>query len=136
MKKIIALLLCLSFAISLTSCDKLPFDKLFDQEEKILAKYYEELELYNKYLEETNDDTVTVIASTANPFKFNQAVISAVAPDVNLDEADEFEMLDILSNRGKIEIPVQLAELRSKEVRFSGVCNKEDMIKETDAFLA
>ena len=55
MKKIISLLLCLSFAISLTSCDKLPLDKLFDkeeEEEEILATYYKELDLYNKYLEE------------------------------------------------------------------------------------
>lgn len=91
--------------------------------------------VFKKYLEETGDETATVIASTANPFKFNQAVISAVAPDVELDKLDEFEMLDVLSERGKIKIPSQLSELRTKAVRFENVCNKEDMIKQTDAFL-
>ncbi len=92
--------------------------------------------VYEKYLRETGDETVTVIASTANPFKFNQAVISAVAPDVDINKLDEFDMLDVLSERGKIEIPSQLSELRVKKIRFENVCNKEDMIKQTDAFLA
>jgi len=91
--------------------------------------------VYEKYVQSTGDETVTVIASTANPFKFNQAVISAVAPDVDPEKLDEFEMLDALAENGNIKIPPQLAELRSKEVRFSNVCNKEDMIKQTDAFL-
>ncbi len=93
------------------------------------------LSVYDKYVKKTSDNTITVIASTANPFKFNKAVISAIAPELNLSDKDEFELLDILADIGKIEIPHQLKELKTKKIRFSNVCNKEDMQKETDKFL-
>ena len=88
-----------------------------------------------KYVKETNDKTPAVIASTANPFKFNEAVISAVAPDVDLSGKSEFDLLDILAEKGSIKIPSQLDELRCKTPRFATVCEKENMIKETDKFL-
>jgi len=91
--------------------------------------------VYGKYKEATGDVTPTVIASTANSFKFNEAVISAVAPEVDLSDKTEFDLLDILSEKGNIKIPVQLDELRGKTPRFNTVCEKENMIKETDKFL-
>ncbi len=92
--------------------------------------------VYNKYKAETGDNTPTVIASTANPFKFNEAVISAILPDVSLVDKSEFDLLDILSEGGSITIPAQLGELKNKSPRFTTVCEKENMIKETDKFLA
>lgn len=91
--------------------------------------------VYNKYKETTDDSTPTVIASTANPFKFNKAVISAIDPDVDFSSKDEFELLDILSEKGSIQIPENLSCLKNKEVRFTAVCDKDDMINQTDAFL-
>ena len=91
--------------------------------------------VYEKYLLETGDKTPTVIASTANPFKFNEAVISALAPNADLKDKSEFDLLDILASEGKIKIPPQLDELRSKTPRFNTVCEKDLMIKETDKFL-
>lgn len=93
------------------------------------------LNVYEKYVEKTNDNTVTVIASTANPFKFNKAVISAMCPDISLDDKNEFELLDILSQKGNISIPAQLSELSTKAVRFTDVCDKENMRNQTDKFL-
>ena len=93
------------------------------------------LNVYEKYVAKTGDNTITVVASTANPFKFNKAVVSAIAPDVSLDDKDEFELLELLAQKGNIDIPVQLSELRTKAVRFDDVCCKEDMIKQTDKFL-
>lgn len=91
--------------------------------------------VYNKYKAETGDNTPTVIASTANPFKFNEAVMSALAPDANLEGKSEFDLLDMLADAGKIKIPSQLSELRNKTPRFNTVCEKDLMIKETDSFL-
>ncbi len=93
------------------------------------------LSVYDKYVKNTGDSTITVVASTANPFKFNEAVVSALNPQIDLSNKDEFELLDILSDIGKIEIPNQLKELKSKKVRFNEVCNKEVMRNETDKFL-
>ena len=91
--------------------------------------------VYNKYTAQTGDNTPTVIASTANPFKFNEAVISAIAPEVSLENKNEFELLDILVDKGNIKTPPQLGELKNKTPRFNTVCEKELMIKETDSFL-
>ncbi|MBR5505136.1 MAG: threonine synthase [Clostridia bacterium] len=93
------------------------------------------LNVYEKYVENTGDTTTTVVASTANPFKFNEAVISAISPETSLDGKDEFELLEILAQKGNIEIPAQLSELKTKAVRFKDVCNKEDMRVQTDKFL-
>ena len=94
------------------------------------------LNVYENYVKNTGDKTVSVIASTANPFKFNEAVISAISPETDLSGKDEFELLDILASKGNIEIPQQLKELKSKKIRFSQVCDKNDMRQETDKFLS
>lgn len=91
--------------------------------------------VYENYAKTSGDTTPTVIASTANPFKFNEAVISAVAPNADLNGKSEFDLLDILSKEGNIKIPPQLGELKNKTPRFDTVCEKELMIKETDKFL-
>lgn len=91
--------------------------------------------VYENYAKDSGDTTPTVIASTANPFKFNEAVITAIAPDINLSDKSEFDLLDILSKEGNITIPRQLAELNDKTPRFNTVCEKENMINQTDSFL-
>ena len=47
---------------------------------------------YKKYVAETNDDAVTVIASTASPFKFARSVMDAINPEY--DKLDDFELID------------------------------------------
>ena len=91
--------------------------------------------VYENYLNKTGDKTPTVIASTANPFKFNEAVISALAPSIDLSDRTEFDLLDILAKEGNIKIPPQLDELRSKLPRFNTVCEKDLMINQTNEFL-
>lgn len=94
------------------------------------------LKVYEDYLAETGDSTKTVIASTANPFKFNLSVLSAVSENADLDKLNEFELLSLLSEIGKIEIPASLKNLKGKDIRFKDVCKKEDMKAQTDKFLA
>mgnify|MGYP000806026261 CR=1 FL=1 len=40
--------------------------------------------VYGKYREETYDETKTVIASTASPYKFTSSVLAAIAPEYDL----------------------------------------------------
>lgn len=93
------------------------------------------LKVYFDYLEKTGDTTKTVIASTANPFKFNKSVLEAVGGGLSLEGKSEFELLNMLADVSSMEIPRSLAELKNKQVRFRTVCGKEDMIFETDKFL-
>ena len=76
---------------------------------------------------ETDDKTKTVILSTASPFKFNKAVLSAIAGEEAVKNKSEFELLDMLSEISGLVIPKSLAQLKDKEVRFGGKINKEDM---------
>ncbi len=85
--------------------------------------------VYNQYKEETGDATQTIVASTANPYKFNSAVLSAVMPSLNLCGMDEFEILNKLNSVSGLKIPESLAELKDKKPRFDTKCEKEDMIK-------
>lgn len=84
--------------------------------------------VYNKYTKLTEDATKTVIASTANPFKFSSSVLDAIRPGMT-NGMDEFDMVLGLHVETGADCPEQLADLKNKKQRFSNVCNKEDMEK-------
>jgi threonine synthase len=86
-----------------------------------------------KYREETGDRTPTILAATASPFKFNQAVLEALGRDTR--NLDEFSMLDELSAFTGQPVPAKLAELRSLPELHRGVCEKEEMAKTLYEFL-
>lgn len=83
------------------------------------------VKVYFDYKEKTGDTTPAVIASTASPFKFSQAVLDAVEGDT--DGFDEFEMVERLAQVTGKCCPEQLANLRDKTVRFDGCCSKDSM---------
>ncbi len=85
------------------------------------------VKVYRDYTERTGDKTPTVIASTANPYKFSAAVLKAVC-DKNLDGVDEFAQVDLLMEITGEPCPEQLATLKGKEPRFTSCCEKENMI--------
>lgn len=82
--------------------------------------------VYENYLNETNDDISTVIDSTASPYKFSASVLNAVLGG-NKPELDEFEMVNELNKLTSVEVPEPLKALKDKKVRFTDVCNKENM---------
>lgn len=83
------------------------------------------VKVYNKYVEKTGDKTKTVIASTANPYKFSNSVLDALG-DYN-SSMDEFELVEELKKVSGLYVPKSLAELKSKEVRFADSIEKTDM---------
>jgi len=91
--------------------------------------------VYKQYAEQTGDNTPTVIASTANPYKFNGAVLSAVCPETDISSMDEFDVLYTLNRVSKLDIPPSLAELKNKAIRFDTKCEKEDMINVVSGML-
>ncbi len=91
------------------------------------------VKVYDDYVKATGDMTKTVIASTASPFKFNEAVLTALGEDVA--GKDEFELLDALNAASGMEIPASLNELRVKDIRFTDVYEKTEMIDAVYKFL-
>lgn len=84
------------------------------------------VKVYENYVEETNDDIVTVIDSTASPYKFSKSVLTAILGG-KTPQLDEFEMVDELNSVTGTEVPTPLKALKDKEVRFTNVCDKESM---------
>lgn len=100
------------------------FDKysyLCDTHTAVAVKVYED------YRSKTGDDKKVIIASTANPYKFTQSVLSAIkAPSTD----DEYGQIDELYNISNLEIPVELASLKDSKVRFDRSIDKSDIKNE------
>ena len=81
--------------------------------------------VFYKYKKETKDDTVTVIASTASPYKFTRSVMEAV--ENKTTEEEDFALVDRLSVVSGVKVPKAIEEIRNAEVRHTMVCDKDKM---------
>ncbi len=81
--------------------------------------------VYKDYKAETGDDTKTIVASTANPYKFGKAVYEALGQ--NPEGMDEFTIIEKLEAYTGTKMPAPLAATKDKKVRFSGSVGKLDM---------
>lgn len=93
------------------------------------------MSVYDKYVGETGDNTKTVIASTASPFKFNQSVLIALGGHNEVAGKDEFTLLEELSQKSGMNIPKSLAELKNKSKLFDLVCDRDQMQEVVSDFL-
>lgn len=71
-------------------------------------------------------DAPTVVLSTASPYKFSTAVLTAIGADISGSEYDRMERMQTLTG---IPIPPALAALRTKPERHTGVIPKEKMLE-------
>ena len=67
-----------------------------------------------------------VVLSTASPYKFPAAVLSALG---ETPPSDEFEAMERLQEKTGVPIPKQLAELKSQPVRHFDVIGKDEILK-------
>ena len=81
--------------------------------------------VYEQYVRETGDRKPCVIASTASPYKFAKAVLSAVAPGTAAD--NEFAMVDELSEVTGTKIPAPLANLKDRAVLHRSCVKQSEM---------
>lgn len=80
--------------------------------------------VYRQYKETTGDQTKTVIASTASPYKFASSVLGAITDNI---PEDEYAQIDELNRISGLPVPKALAELKNKPVRFTGSIEKSEM---------
>ena len=78
------------------------------------------------YKTDTEDDTVSVVLSTASPFKFSKSVYESLYGKAD-DEDDEFTLMEELSERTKVGIPENLRHLEYKKIRHFEVCSVDEM---------
>lgn len=90
--------------------------------------------VYDKYKAATGDnDTKTVIASTASPFKFTRSVMDAI--DSKYDTMSDFELVDELSKIGNVAVPQAIEEIRNAKVLHDTVCEVDEMPQVVKKFL-
>ena len=80
-----------------------------------------------EYRSATGDASPAVVVSTASPFKFCDSVLAALG-ETEIPEG--LDILDRLSTLTGVEVPDPLAKLSGKEVRFTEVVKKENMIEQ------
>ena len=89
--------------------------------------------VYDKYVRETGDGTVNVIASTASPFKFTRNVMKALSKDD--PEKTDLELTKDLSEISGVRIPPAIEEIETAPVRHTDVVEINDMEKAVAQFL-
>ena len=89
--------------------------------------------VYKKYVSDTKDTAVTVIASTASPYKFTRNVMNAI--DGKYDTMSDFELVDELSKIGHVAVPGAIEEIRTAPVMHDHVCDKTEMKTVVKRFL-
>ena len=80
--------------------------------------------VYRDYVKATGDQTKTIIASTASPYKFARAVSDGIGLDM---EPSDFQYIVALREESGMEVPKGLRDLERKEVLHPDVINVDQM---------
>lgn len=86
-----------------------------------------------KYVEDSKDETPSVIVSTASPYKFTRNVIKAIAPDS--EREDDFDMIDTLSKLSKTDLPNAIKKIMDAKILHDTVCTVEEMESSVKGFI-
>ena len=78
-----------------------------------------------QFMTQRHDDAPVVVLSTASPYKFPAAVLSALG---ETPDEDEFAALDQLCKLTGVAIPKNLSTLRHMPVRHTDVIDTEEML--------
>lgn len=89
--------------------------------------------VYKQYASASKDTTKTLIASTASPYKFGRAVMTAI--DKKYEALDDFELIDELSKVSNTAVPNAIEEIRTAPVRHHRICDADKMQREVENIL-
>ncbi|HEM6536344.1 threonine synthase [Streptococcus suis] len=88
--------------------------------------------VYKQYVEQTGDQTPTVIASTASPYKFPVVAVQSVTGETGLSD---FEALAKLHEISGVALPPAVDGLETAPVRHNTVVAAADMQVEVERYL-
>lgn len=91
--------------------------------------------VYENYKTQSGDNTKTVIASTASPYKFSNSVLAAIAGPDSIKDKDEFEVVDALCSLSGVPVPGAVEEIRSAQIRHNTECDVDQMKAKVKAIL-
>lgn len=82
--------------------------------------------VYEAYRKDCKDETKTVIASTASPYKFAGSVLRAIKPG-EYESQEGIELADELSRLSGTEIPKAVEEIRNAKILHTRECDVAKM---------
>ena len=85
------------------------------------------LNVYEKYLQQTGDNSCTIIASTASPFKFGTSVAQAILSPELIKGKNEFELLETLAVETGMVIPEGIKNLDKRKIMHHTVAAAAEM---------
>ena len=88
---------------------------------------------YEKYRQDSGDDAVTVIASTASPYKFTHSVLSAI--DAKYEACADFDLIAPLKELSGVPVPGAIREILDAPVKHTTVCGRDEMTSVVKGFL-
>ena len=77
-----------------------------------------------RYQEETNDNTKTILLSTASPYKFPESVYKALFNE----DLDVYEAIDKLNEKTGVEVPKPLVGIKDREILHKTHIDKTEII--------
>lgn len=89
--------------------------------------------VYNEYKTANNDETKTVIISTASPFKFAESVCKGLG--IEDKGLSEFDHIYLLAEKTNTQLPKALKELKDSERVHKNLCGKDELVNEVKRFL-
>ncbi|MBR2295129.1 MAG: threonine synthase [Clostridiales bacterium] len=91
--------------------------------------------IYNRYHQRSGDESKTVFAATASPFKFSPAVMDALRGQGYSNGRSVETVIAELAEESGLEIPAGIKDLSSKEVLHKDMIEKEDMEAKVESIL-
>jgi threonine synthase len=89
--------------------------------------------VYFKYISKTKDNTKSVIASTASPYKFARSVMTAI--DDQYASKEDFDLINDLNKISEVEIPNAIKEILDAKVIHDTVVETNEMKKAVEKIL-
>lgn len=83
------------------------------------------VKVFEDYQKDTNDDTYSVVVSTASPYKFATNVLAGIDP--TLKSSNEWEAINLLNRLTGWEVPLGLKDLQEKPVQKTLTCSPEEL---------
>ncbi|MCK8823888.1 threonine synthase [Fuchsiella alkaliacetigena] len=94
------------------------------------------VEAYQKYTADNNEQSKTIIAATANPYKFCSTVFEAISEQGSTQKSDEFEILEKLNKETDFEVHPSLKELSAEQIKHKLNCQVTEIKESIKELLA
>lgn len=102
--------------------------KVYDNSEYLIDTHTAVAAFANyEYKKDTEDENVSLVVSTASPYKFTRSVMDSLNPEY--DKMSDFELVDEMKKVSEVEIPDAIESIRTAKVLHNTICDKKDMMK-------